>query len=107
MTESNTQHHAQLPEAIRQRYATAANRVSLEPNWAKTALTVIRPSGCCDATDATCSCANDGRLVRAFVRATKPGVELVAERSTFRVQFQPSAAALAARSAYGVTRRWR
>jgi arsenite methyltransferase len=47
MTESITQDQEQLREAVRQRYAAAATRVTQEHIWAESALPVLDTSRCC------------------------------------------------------------
>jgi ubiquinone/menaquinone biosynthesis C-methylase UbiE len=54
MTEPTTQDQEQLREAVRQRYAAAASRVSQAYTWAGTALPVLDTS-CC-STDSACNC---------------------------------------------------
>ena len=55
MTESTIQDQDQLREAVRQRYAAAATRVTQEHTWAESALPVLDTSSCC-STDSACSC---------------------------------------------------
>jgi SAM-dependent methyltransferase len=62
MTESTTQDQEQLREAVRQRYAAAATRVTQEHTWAESALPVLDANACCSA-DASCSCGTDTRSV--------------------------------------------
>ncbi len=60
MTESTTQDQEQLREAVRQRYAAAATRVTQEHAAAESALTVLDAAGCCGTTtDAARGCGSD------------------------------------------------
>ena len=56
MTDSTIQDQEQLREAVRQRYAAAATRVTQEHAWAESALPVLNTSSCCSATDTACGC---------------------------------------------------
>src|SRR5262245_25092491 len=53
MTDSTTQDHEQLREAVRQRYAAAATRVTQEHALAESALPVLNANNCC-SSDAAC-----------------------------------------------------
>jgi SAM-dependent methyltransferase len=55
MTESTTHEQDQLREAVRQRYAAAATRVTIEHSWAESALPVLDANACC-GSDASSSC---------------------------------------------------
>jgi hypothetical protein len=55
MTELTIQDQGQLREAVRQRYAAAATRVTEEHTWAESALPVLDTNSCC-SSDAACSC---------------------------------------------------
>jgi SAM-dependent methyltransferase len=55
MTESTIQDQDQLREAVRQRYAAAATRVTEEHTWAESALPVLDTNSCC-SSDAACNC---------------------------------------------------
>ncbi|HEY1294215.1 MAG TPA: arsenite methyltransferase [Chloroflexota bacterium] len=59
MTESTTQDQDQLREAVRQRYAAAATRVTQEHAFAESALPVLNANSCC-SSDAACGCQPDG-----------------------------------------------
>jgi len=59
MTESTVQDQDQLREAVRQRYAAAATRVTQEHALAESALPLLNSNSCC-ATDAACGCHTDG-----------------------------------------------
>ena len=59
MTESTIQNQEQLREAVRQRYAAAAARVTQEHTWAESALHALDTSSCC-STDSACSCDSVG-----------------------------------------------
>jgi hypothetical protein len=56
MTDVTTQDQEQLREAVRQRYAAAATRVTQEHASAESALPVLDTSACCSSSDAACSC---------------------------------------------------
>ena len=60
MTDSIIQDQAQLREAVRQRYAAAATRVTQEHTWAESALPVLETSSSCCSTDSACSCDSAG-----------------------------------------------
>jgi SAM-dependent methyltransferase len=62
MTEATTQDQEQLREAVRQRYAAAATRVTQEHAWAESALPVLNTSSCC-GSDASCSCSTNNKSV--------------------------------------------
>jgi hypothetical protein len=85
MTDATTQEKRQLREAVRQRYAAAASRVAREDAWTESATSVSRslacagpiisPAECCTTSLCQTACADlgdSGRLISAFVRATKP-----------------------------------
>jgi ubiquinone/menaquinone biosynthesis C-methylase UbiE len=55
MTESTTEGQEQLREAVRQRYAAVATRVTREHTWAESALPVLDAHAGC-SSDASCSC---------------------------------------------------
>ncbi|MDQ3809843.1 MAG: arsenite methyltransferase [Chloroflexota bacterium] len=55
MTESTTQDQHKLREAVRQRYAAAATRVSQEHALAESALPMLDARGCCSTDDTGCS----------------------------------------------------
>jgi arsenite methyltransferase len=62
MTESTNQHHEQLREAVRQRYAAAATKVTQEQAWAESGLPVLNTSACC-GSDSSCGGGTDTRSV--------------------------------------------
>jgi SAM-dependent methyltransferase len=59
MNESTIRDQEHLREAVRQRYAAAATRVSQEHSLAESALPVLDSQGCC-STDSACSCTSAG-----------------------------------------------
>ncbi len=60
MPESTTQEHDQVREAVRQRYARAATRVTQEHAAVESALPMLDAAGCCGTTsDAACGCGSD------------------------------------------------
>jgi SAM-dependent methyltransferase len=85
MTESTSQDQEQLREAVRQRYAAAATRVSQEHTWAESALPVLDTAGCC-SSDSACSCNSSGDS-KNVITSDLYGVDDVADL--------PSAAVLA------------
>jgi arsenite methyltransferase len=60
MTESTIQDQDQLREAVRQRYAAAATKVTQEHALAESALPVLNTNSCCTSTDAACGCETTG-----------------------------------------------
>jgi arsenite methyltransferase len=83
VADAPTQDNAEIREAVRQRYAAAATRVTEGHASAESALPVLNTSGCC-GSDASCSCGSDskGAITRDLY-----GIDEVAEL--------PSAAVLA------------
>jgi arsenite methyltransferase len=62
MTDSTNQHHDQLRETVRQRYAAAATKVTQEQGWAESGLPVLNTAGCC-GSDSSCGCGTHSRSV--------------------------------------------
>jgi arsenite methyltransferase len=62
MTDAAPRDTEQLREAVRQRYAAAATRVTEARTWAESALPVLNTQACC-GSDASCSCSADTRSV--------------------------------------------
>jgi SAM-dependent methyltransferase len=62
MTESTIQDPERLREAVRQRYAAAATRVTQEHTWAESALPVLDSNACC-SSDTSCSCGSDTQSI--------------------------------------------
>jgi len=88
MTESTTQDHEQLREAVRQRYAAAATRVAEQHVAAESALPVLDAAGCCGTTtDAACGCSSDPKVSKSVISSDLYAVDELAEL--------PSAAVLA------------
>jgi SAM-dependent methyltransferase len=86
MTESTTQEHDQLREAVRQRYAAAATRVAQDHALAESALPVLDASGCCATPAAGCGCGS-GSDTKSAITSHLYAIDEVADL--------PSAAVLA------------
>jgi SAM-dependent methyltransferase len=86
MTDATTQDQEQLREAVRQRYAAAATRVSQEHVSAESTLPVLDTAHCCSSSDAACGCGT-GATTRDVITGDLYAVDEVADL--------PSAAVLA------------